>query len=91
VVAHSAITDFIGGVDVLMLRLNLLLRLVVSFLPFATTLLAEYVHEKGAERVAVTVYGVTLLATSSVMAALWRYAIRAHLARPDADMRTSAC
>lgn len=37
------------GVDVLMLRLNLLLLLVVSFLPFPSQLLAEYVHEQGAE------------------------------------------
>jgi uncharacterized membrane protein len=48
-VAHSAITDFIQGVDVLIRSLKLLLRLVVSLLPFATKLLAEYVHEKGAE------------------------------------------
>ena len=84
-VAHSAITDYLAGVDVLMLRLNFVLLLVVSFLPFPTKLLAEYIHETGAERVAVTVYGVTLLTASSLVSALWRCAVSAHLVHLDAE------
>ena len=41
-------------------RLNLLLLLVVSFLPFPTRLLAEYATERDPERVAATVNGINL-------------------------------
>jgi TMEM175 potassium channel family protein len=37
------------------------------------------------DRVAVTVYGLTLFLASSLLSVLWRYAIHAHLVRPDAD------
>jgi hypothetical protein len=43
------------------LRLNLLL-LFVSILPFPTGMIGAYLHDTDAERIAVTVYGVNLLA-----------------------------
>ena len=63
--------------------LNLLLLLVVSFLPFPTRLLAEYLNSDNAERVAVSIYGLTLLVALSLLSVLWRYGVRAHLARTD--------
>ena len=46
--AHSVITEFIGRADAVLLRLNLLLLMVVSFLPFPTRLLAEYTSDHDA-------------------------------------------
>jgi uncharacterized membrane protein len=59
--------------------------MVVSFLPFPTRLLAEYIEADDAVRVAVTIYGVTLLAAAVLVSVLWRYAISEKLVRPDAD------
>jgi uncharacterized membrane protein len=82
---HNAITDYLDRADTTILRLNLLVLLLVSFLPFPTRLVADYVTKTGAERVAVTVYGVTLLLSAAVLSLLWRYAIRSKLIRPDVD------
>jgi uncharacterized membrane protein len=51
-VGHSVITEYLERADAGLIRLNLLLLMVVSFLPFPTRLLAEYVREGRAERVA---------------------------------------
>jgi uncharacterized membrane protein len=81
---HNAITDYLDRADTL-LRLNLLLLLLfVSFLPFPTRLLSEYVTTDRAERVAVTFYGLTLLIAGALLSLLWRYALHARLMRPDA-------
>ena len=65
------------------MRLNLLLLLIVSFLPFPTRLVAEYIRQDKAERVAVTFYGIVLLLATTMLLVLWRYAVRAKLVRPD--------
>jgi uncharacterized membrane protein len=80
---HSLITEYLDQADAILVRLNLLLLLVVSFLPFPTRLLAEYLNSDNAERVAVSIYGLTLLVALSLLSVLWRYAVRAHLARTD--------
>jgi uncharacterized membrane protein len=80
---HNAITDYLDRADTL-LRLNLLLLLFVSFLPFPTRLLSEYVTADQAERVAVTFYGLTLLVAGALLSLFWRYALHARLVRPDA-------
>lgn len=81
---HNAITDYLNRADTTLLRLNLLLLLFVSFLPFPTRLLSEYVTTDQAERVAVTFYGLTLLIAGALLSVLWRYARHARLVRPDA-------
>jgi TMEM175 potassium channel family protein len=83
--AHSAITEYLSRANATLIRLNLLLLLVVSFLPFPTRLLAEYVGEARAERVAATVYGVNLLLASVLVSVLWRYAVREHLVHAEAS------
>jgi hypothetical protein len=40
--SHTVITEYLDHADSVLIRLNLLLLLVVSFLPFPTRLLAEY-------------------------------------------------
>ena len=81
---HNAITEYLERTDAAFVRLNLMLLLVVSFLPFPTRLLADYIGQDSPERVAVTFYGISLLLASTLLMVLWRYAVRAHLVRPDA-------
>jgi uncharacterized membrane protein len=80
---HNALTDYLEQADSFLLRLNLLLLLFVSFLPFPTRLLGEYVTTGRAEKVASTFYGLTLLICAGLLSLLWRYAWHAHLVRPD--------
>lgn len=56
----------------------------VSFIPFPTRLLSEYVATDQAERVAVTFYGLILLIAGALLYLLWRYALHARLVRPHA-------
>jgi uncharacterized membrane protein len=87
---HSVITEFLDRATSALLRLNLLLLMVVSFLPFPTRLLGEYIGEGDAARVAVTIYGLNLLVVSSVVSVLWRYAVHEGLIHPgmrDEDVR----
>ena len=83
--AHTALTEFVDRVDVIFDRLNLLLLMVVSFIPFPTRLLAEYTGSVDSERFAATVYGITLLLASLLNTLLWRYAARAKLIKAEAD------
>jgi uncharacterized membrane protein len=81
--AHSVVTEYLHHVDRWFVRINLLLLLLVSFLPFPTRLLAESVDSSEAASVATTVYGLTLLATGLVLSALWRHAVRTRLVREE--------
>jgi len=81
--AHNAITEYLDRADAAFVRLNLLLLLFISFLPFPTRLVAEFIRQDKAERVAVTFYGIILLLSSTLLLVLWRYAVRAKLVRPD--------
>jgi uncharacterized membrane protein len=60
-IGHVARTGKLEFVDSVYVRLNLLFLLVVVFLPFPTKLVTDAFGDRDAERVAVTVYGVTLL------------------------------
>jgi len=82
---HNAITEYLERTDAAFIRLNLLLLLFAAFLPFPTRLFADYIRDDNAERVAATFYGICLLLTSTLLLVLWRYAVWAHLVRPDAD------
>ena len=80
---HTVITEYLDHADSVLIRLNLLLLLVVSFLPFPTKLLGEYIHEFDPERIAATVYGINLLLSVVMVSVTWRYAVRGQLVRPD--------
>jgi TMEM175 potassium channel family protein len=84
---HTALTDQLARADSLFLRLNLLVLLVVVFLPFPTKLVADALalHETGGERVYVTMYGLTLLAIRLLGSALDAYARYAHLYSPKGE------
>jgi uncharacterized membrane protein len=80
---HTIITEYLDRATSVMIRLNLLLLMVVSFLPFPTRLLGEHIGAVEPERVAVTVYGLNLFLASALVSLLWRYAVREQLIRPD--------
>jgi uncharacterized membrane protein len=80
---HNVITEYLDRADAGFIRLNLLLLLLVAFLPFPTRLFADYIGENQPERVAATIYGVSLLLASTLLWVLWRYAVHAGLIRPD--------
>ena len=83
--AHTSLTDRLTRSDPVFQQINLLVLLVVAFLPFPTRLVADALHDVGAERVAVTVYGLTLLAIRLLGSALDAYARREHLYSPQGD------
>ena len=73
-IGHSAITSHMERADGLFLRINLLLLLVVAFLPFPTRLMADYLGNSQPERIAVVFYGLVLLTIAALVSILWRYA-----------------
>jgi uncharacterized membrane protein len=81
--AHTAMTDRLARSDLNFLRLNLLVLLVVAFLPFPTSLVTEALRTGEGQNVAVTIYGMTLLAIHVLGAALKAYARHAHLDAPE--------
>ena len=83
--AHTALTERLTRADPVFRQINLVLLLVVAFLPFPTRLVADALHDVGAERVAVTVYGLTLLAIRLLGSALDAYARREHLFSQEED------
>jgi uncharacterized membrane protein len=88
---HDSITDRLTRADPPLLRINLLLLLVIAFLPFPTRLTAEALHDTNGERVFVTMYGLTLLTIRLLLAALDAYARREHLyarGEPDEELQT---
>jgi uncharacterized membrane protein len=86
---HAALTDRLARADPILLRLNLLLLLVVAFLPFPTRVVADSLHDftspgHGA-RVFVLMYGLTLLAIRILDVALDEYVRREHLYSPQGE------
>jgi uncharacterized membrane protein len=71
---HSAITGALRAADATLYRLNLLILLLASFLPFPTKLASEFIGQAKPERVAVVFYGLTLLALTLALTAFVRYA-----------------
>jgi uncharacterized membrane protein len=82
---HTALTDQLARADSLFLRLNLLVLLVVVFLPVPTGLVADALHDSSGERVYVTLYGLTLLAIRFLGFILDAYARYAHLYSPKGE------
>jgi uncharacterized membrane protein len=74
--AHHGIFRRIQYADARVTRLNLLLLMVVSFLPFPTRLMSEAIRDSDAETAAAVFYGTTLLAISIITWALWNTVAR---------------
>lgn len=74
-IAHSNMTRFVRAADAALMRLNLLLLLFVSFLPFTTSLMARHLEDAG-ERLAVVLFGVNLTLAAALTSIVLRYAAR---------------
>lgn len=72
-IAHHGIFRRLREADGQVLRLNILLLMLVAFLPYPTKLVAEAIDLASAERAATIFYGANLLAISLVQTLLWRY------------------
>ena len=87
-IEHNALTEALERVDSGFLRLNLLLLLLVAFLPFPTRVMSEYLSlvdtEHGGERTAVAFYGIILVLMSLMLIVLGKYAEREGLFGDDA-------
>jgi uncharacterized membrane protein len=87
---HHYCVETIGRADRTLLFVNLVLLLTVAFLPFPTSLVANYLQKPG-EQAAVYVYDGTFVVMSIIYNVWWRYA--SHNRRliadgvPDASVR----
>jgi TMEM175 potassium channel family protein len=75
-VIHHWVVGSLRYVDTAILRLNLVLLMLIAFLPFPTELMGRFLHRSGPERVATIFYGLALLVTKRALAVMWRYASR---------------
>jgi uncharacterized membrane protein len=73
--AHHALFRRTAYADAVIVRLNLVLLMVVAFLPFPTSLVAEAFNRTSAERTAVLFYGATLFLVSLLFTAMGRYIV----------------
>ena len=84
---HHTVFRQLGETDHRFLFINLGLLMCISFVPFPTTLLADYAWGGNGEAAALT-YGITLTITALFFNLLWRYAAwNDRLIRHDADPR----
>jgi uncharacterized membrane protein len=78
-VNHHVMFEHIERSDRLLMFLNTLLLLVVAFVPFATSVLAETFRNGAGQNVAVALYGITLTLAGLLFNAIWSHADRARL------------
>lgn len=83
--AHTTLTRFLKAADQVLLGLNLFLLLLVSLLPFTTSLMATHLGDTG-EHVAVVIFGLNLTLAAAMVNVIFRYAAMTKgLADHDAD------
>jgi uncharacterized membrane protein len=76
---HHVMFDHIRAADRTVLFLNTMLLMVVAFLPFATSVLAEALRSGHGQRTAVGFYGIAFGVTALTFNAVWQYARRHRL------------
>jgi uncharacterized membrane protein len=76
---HHVMFDHIRTADRVVLFLNTVLLMVVAFLPFATSVLADALRDERGERTAVVFYGIAFDVTALAFNAVWQYACRRRL------------
>jgi uncharacterized membrane protein len=78
-VNHHVMFDHIRAADRTVLLLNTLLLMVVAFLPFATSVLADALRSGNGQRTAVVFYAIAFDVTALTFNAVWQYARRHRL------------
>jgi len=85
---HHHMFQDIARVDHLLVVLNLLLMMTVSFIPFSTAVLAGHLEAEDGRLVATVLYGGNFLVTALVLNVLWHYASwNRRLIAPDVSDR----
>jgi uncharacterized membrane protein len=82
---HHVMFDHIRAANRAVLLLNTLLLMVVAFLPFATSVLAEALRSGHGQRTAVVFYGIAFALTALTFTAVWQYACRQRLLSEGLD------
>ena len=83
---HHLLFDNFARVDRPMLLLNILLLMLIAFVPFPTRVVAEFARSEVDRRDAALLYGLTMTTTAILFFALWMYGSH-RLLRADADPR----
>jgi uncharacterized membrane protein len=83
---HHMLFGHFARVDRLLLLLNILLLMMIAFVPFPTLVVAEFARSDTNGRAAALLYGITMTTTAIGFFALWMYGSR-RLLRPDANRR----
>src|SRR4051812_47901644 len=78
-VNHHVMFDHIRAADRTLLLLNTLLLMVVAFLPFATSVLADALRSGDGQRTAVVFYALAFAVTALTFNGVWQYASRRRL------------
>ena len=86
-VNHHQLFKYITHTDHTLLFLNLLLLMCITFIPFPTALLAEYMQQADQQQTAALVYGGLFTLTAIMFNLVWWYAIRRKLT--DENLRMS--
>jgi uncharacterized membrane protein len=85
-VNHHTVFTQIGQVDRTFLLINVVFLMLVAFIPFPTSLIAQHLRSGADAQAAALVYGITLTTTAVLYNGLWFYAsLGRRLLRPDAD------
>jgi uncharacterized membrane protein len=85
-VNHHSMFRHFERVDRLLLLLNVLLLMLIAFVPFPTRVVAEFARSDNDRRAAALLYGITMTTTAIFFFAVWIYGSR-RLLHPDADRR----
>lgn len=81
---HHAMFRQVAAVDTPLLACNILLLLFIAFLPFPTSLVAQYLTKGNDGRVATAIYSITMVLIGCGYVLLWWYLERhPHLLRPE--------
>ena len=87
-VNHHLVFRQFARVDGPLLLLNVLLLMLIAFVPFPTRVVAEFARSDADRRDAALLYGLTMTITAICFFALWFYGSR-HVLHPNADPRVS--
>jgi len=85
-VNHHAVFSQFARVDRPLLLLNVLLLMLIAFVPFPTRVVADHARSAGDREAAALLYGSTMTITAILFFCVWIYGSR-HLLRADADPR----
>ena len=83
---HHTVFRHFARVDRPLLLLNILLLMLIAFVPFPTRVAADFFRSGDDRQAAALLYGTTLTITAICFFAVWIYG-SSRLLRPDADMR----